>query len=129
VFDASALVRSVVGPKTEVQPWIAQVLAGDLEGLVPDLVYAEIANALLVYVRSGLMRLEDAIEASARLARLPLEAVPLGRLGAAVLETALALGLSAYDTFYVAVAELEDAILVTADRRLAAAYDRSALVS
>jgi predicted nucleic acid-binding protein len=45
-----------------------------------------------------------------------------------VLAAALDTGLTAYDTSYLVVAEQSGAVIVTADRRLAVAYPRSALL-
>ena len=45
-----------------------------------------------------------------------------------VLAAALETGLSAYDAAYLVVAAQANAVLVTADRRLAAAHPRSALL-
>ena len=59
--------------------------------------------------------------------------LPLTRHGAALAAAALSaavdLELSAYDGAYAALAEALDAVLVTADRRLAAAVPRAALVT
>ena len=128
MFDASALVRSVIEPRSEARSWVARIGAG-IEGFVPDLAYAEVAHALLRYVRGRIMTLQAAREATANVAMLPLERVALGGLATAALETAVAHELSVYDGFYLLLAVREDAILVTADRRLAAAYDRSELVT
>lgn len=50
-------------------------------------------------------------------------------LSSAALHTALDLGLSAYDGTYAALAESLDAVLVTADRRLAGAVRSAELIA
>lgn len=59
---------------------------------------------------------------------LPLRVHPNRTLAAAALARAVEVGLGAYDAFYLVLADALDAILVTADRRLAAAYDRVELI-
>jgi len=59
---------------------------------------------------------------------LPIRVVSRRDVAAEVLATALETGLSAYDASYLVVAAQADAVLVTADRRLAAAARRSALL-
>ena len=60
---------------------------------------------------------------------LPLRVHRHAPFAAEALERALALGISGYDAFYVVLAEATDAVLVTADRRLAEAYDRVELLA
>jgi predicted nucleic acid-binding protein len=55
--------------------------------------------------------------------------VPSVRLARASLAAALELGLTSYDASYVVLAGAFDATLITADRRLAAAYDKAELIS
>jgi predicted nucleic acid-binding protein len=64
----------------------------------------------------------------ARALALPLEIRSLRDLAGGALDSALAHGLSVYDACYVVLAESLGATLITADRRLAAAVDRSELV-
>ena len=54
---------------------------------------------------------------------------PLSSLAGDALELALRHGISAYDASYLALAEGTEAVLVTADRRLAALATRSELVA
>jgi predicted nucleic acid-binding protein len=97
--------------------------------LAPDHLLLESANALRKYVRAGEF---DEIEAAGALAdvlALRIDFVPAAPLASGALRLSLQLGLSVYDTAYVMVAEAAKATLVTADRRLAAAYERSELIS
>lgn len=59
---------------------------------------------------------------------LPFAVISLPLLVRAALDLALARGLTAYDACYAVLAEATDAVLVTADVRLAAAVPRSALL-
>jgi predicted nucleic acid-binding protein len=92
------------------------------------LVYAEIGNALLVEQRAGLLPASELASALNEIMRLPLAVVPIRALIGDALAIASARALSAYDACYVALAEANDAVLVTADRKLAAATTRSALI-
>ena len=90
--------------------------------------YVEIGNALLVEQRAGLLPAAELASALNEIMRLPLAVVPIRALIVDALAIASARALSAYDGCYVALAEANDAILVTADRKLAAATTRSALI-
>jgi predicted nucleic acid-binding protein len=94
----------------------------------PDLVYGEVANALLRYVRAGRLTGADADEAMRLILEVPLRVVSLRSLALDALMLAREIGLSAYDATYVLLAEATGATLVTADRRLAAAVDRVAVI-
>jgi predicted nucleic acid-binding protein len=59
---------------------------------------------------------------------LPLRTVPLSVLSVPALERALSGRISVYDSCYLELAEAAGATLVTADRRLARAAPRSALL-
>jgi predicted nucleic acid-binding protein len=94
----------------------------------PDLVYGEVANALLRYVRAGRLESADADEAMRLILEVPLRVVSLRSLAVDALRLAREIGLSVYDATYVLLTEATGATLVTADRRLAAAVDRVALI-
>jgi predicted nucleic acid-binding protein len=89
----------------------------------------ETANALAGYVRTGRLSVLDATEALASLLRLRLGLISLRALAVPALEYSLRYGISAYDACYLALAEQSGAVLVTADRRLAALATRSELVA
>ena len=109
--------------------WIAAVDAAEVNGTVPEHFYVEVANALRAYVRAGRMRAAVAAELVTRCLDLPLAARPARDLVPAALARSLQLELTVYDAAYVVLAEAADAVLVTADRDLARAYDRVELVS
>jgi predicted nucleic acid-binding protein len=127
VFDASVFVRALVEREPRAEEWIDRAF-GDVEVSVPSLVFAEVGNALAGYVRSGEL---PASAADARLEftlRLPHAVTDVGELAPAALAIAVARELSLYDACYVALAEGQDAPLVTADRRLAAVVERAELL-
>ena len=95
---------------------------------VPDLVYGEVANALLGYVRARQLAAVDADEAMQLILEVPVRVVSLRSLAVDALRLAREIGLSAYDATYVLLTEATGATLVTADRRLAAAVERVALI-
>ncbi len=129
VFDASVLIRAIVDESEVARDWLRAVARGELTALVPELIWAEIANALHLYVRSRRMRRAEAQEALVRLLQLPIESQRLAPLTLVALELAAKRRLTAYDAYYVALADAADAVLVTADRRLASSVDRAELVS
>lgn len=127
IFDASVFLRALVEREPRAEAWIDRAF-GDVEVSVPSLLFADVANALAGYVRSGEL---PARGADARLEftlRLPHAVTDVGELAPAALAVAVARGLSVYDACYVVLAEGQDAVLVTADRRLAAAVTRAELV-
>jgi predicted nucleic acid-binding protein len=91
-------------------------------------VFAESASALLKYVRHGKIRTGDADDALAAIVSLPAEVVSSGLLARQALALAVTRRISAYDGCYLALAIGYDAVLVTADRRLAEAAERAALL-
>lgn len=86
--------------------------------MAPDLIYAELINALWKHVQRGTVPEAAARERLDAAAALPLKTEPLAPLNAHALELALALGHPAFDCYYLAAAMDRDATLVTADRRL-----------
>ena len=129
VLDASVFVRSAVQRSTGAREWLDAVEADELDGHVPELVYAEIASSLVKYVRSGAMSASDAVAALDTVTAFPLHTHRLGDLASGALSLAVETGLSAYDCCYAVLAELLEIPLVTADRRLAAAVPRAELLA
>jgi predicted nucleic acid-binding protein len=128
-FDASAIVRAAFGESERALARVASVERGDSEGVAPDLLWLELANAFAGYVRHGRLSLEQGRRAMSDVLRLPLRTTPSRDLAAASLAVALQRGLSVYDACYAVVAEVEQAVLVTADRQLADAVPSSELVA
>ena len=128
VFDASVFVRAVVLREASAREWVRRAMGKELSVAVPDLVFAEIGNALGVYVRDSTLTLDGALRRIALIRRIPLEERDLRILVEPAVGFAISRGLSVYDACYAVLAEAEDAVLVTADRRLAAVVNRAELV-
>jgi predicted nucleic acid-binding protein len=96
--------------------------------LVPDLIYAESASALTRYARTGKLALERVLAVLATIIELPFEPTPSQLLAVPACALAFRHRITTYDAHYLALAEAEDAVLVTADRRLAEAASRSVLL-
>ena len=120
--------RGLVSAQPEAMGWIEGALRGSIEAAAPDVVFYEVANALTNYVRAGML---DSREATSRLQdvlAMPLQVHAARTLAPEAHALAVTRGISAYDGAYLALAIGYDAVLVTADRRLADAAERSALV-
>jgi predicted nucleic acid-binding protein len=105
-----------------------RVETGEVDATAPDLIWAEVAHTLLRYVRTGAITPENAQLRLLSLLGLPIRLESLAALAPAVLPLALGSGLSGYDAFYLALAQASNAVLVTADRKLAAAASRAEVV-
>ena len=121
--DASVAVRWFVRqPGSEA----ADAVLGSGDQLIaPDLVVAEVGNALWKYLRASLMSADAAGQAQGHLAVLFDELVPLAELATAALAAARELGHPIYDCFYLVLAHQRDCRLVTADQRLLTAVRRT----
>jgi predicted nucleic acid-binding protein len=127
VLDASVLVRAAVDRSPEARAWTAR-LGGEVHGHAPELIWAEVASALRLYVSTAAMSSVFAHEVLANLARLDLEPHALRELAAPALERALRQRVSVYDACYLVLADALEATLVTADRRLAEAAKEADLI-
>lgn len=127
IFDANVFVRALAPGEPAAISWLDRAVE-ELEVSVPDLVFAEVANALAGYVRAATVTAEEALEHLEFVVRLPRHVRPTGELAPGALALAVSRSLSVYDACYAVLAEAEDAVLVTADRRLAAAVSRSELL-
>jgi len=97
---------------------LVEHMEGRAKIIVPPLLYYEVGNILL-FGRSR-PPVEQVVDALTDLFSIPLEVVaPTLVSGHATLRLASARGLSYYDATYVALAEMLDCSLITADRRLA----------
>ncbi len=99
----------------------AVILLEREEGLIaPEIVVAEVANALWRKLRSGEMTSAQAEAAVGELPGLFDDLVPGLRLAARSLALAADLDHPVYDCLYLALAEFREASLVSADQRLLA---------
>lgn len=114
--DASGVVAALVDDGPEGR-WAESLLTSHLAA--PHLLPAEVANVMRRSVSAGEISEDVASLAHADLVDLRVELFPYGTVASRIWE--LRHNLSAYDAWYVAVAELLDAPLATLDRRLVAA--------
>jgi predicted nucleic acid-binding protein len=112
VVDANVVIYLVF--ETSFTPLAREVYARDSDWVVPDLWEAEVLNGLLNEVRAGHTTVEDALRAASNAATLL-----TGRAHRcdreAVLRTAQATHLTAYDAYYVVLARTLGVQLVTED--------------
>lgn len=114
VVDASAVVAALAGVGADGE-WAETELARD-DLAAPHLMPAEVANILRRAVLAGRLSADAASLAHGDLLDLPIALFPYEVSAPRVWE--LRADLSAYDAWYVALAETLDAALVTLDRRL-----------
>lgn len=117
VVDASAVVAALVdgGPDGR---WVESLLVGEVL-IAPHLMPIEVANILRRSVRGGAIREDIAAMAHDDLVQLPVELHPYEPYATRVWQ--LGNQVTAYDAWYVAIAESLGLPLVTLDRRLARA--------
>lgn len=83
----------------------------------PDLLIAECANILWKKVRKGELSEEEAAFAARLLARADVDLMPMRPYLEAATRIAVSLDHPAYDCVYLAMAEAEKSVFVTADQR------------
>lgn len=116
VVDASVVIKWLL---PEVHSGAARrILAADHALLAPDLLWAELGNALWKRLRSGEIAAEDARDLLRDFRRFPIVTTPILSLIDAALEIATHLDRTVYDSLYLALALARRCQLVTADRRL-----------
>jgi predicted nucleic acid-binding protein len=116
VLDASVAVKWFVE-----EPGTAAamaLLAQDESLIAPDLVIAEIANVTWKHLMRGDLQHAQLAHVPEAVPRMFAELWPTVWLASRAFEIAVELRHPVYDCFYLALAESEDATLVTADRRL-----------
>lgn len=117
VVDASLVVAALVDGDAD-GTWAESELAR-APLAAPHLLPVEVANILRRAVRSGAISKDVGAVAHADLLALPIELFPYEPVASRVWE--LRDSVTAYDAYYVALAELLDAPLATFDRKLARA--------
>ncbi|OAN55240.1 hypothetical protein A6A04_11300 [Paramagnetospirillum marisnigri] len=122
VIDASVAMKWLVDGEGADR---AQRLIGIDTLAAPDLIFAEVANALWRYTAQGLLPAAAGATAISALRKTLDQSYPLGDLAPRAYAIAAELNHPAYDCCYLALAEMLDAPLITADRRLAARGETS----
>ena len=115
VIDASVACKCFVSEPQSDQA--EELLAGDEPLIAPDLIVPEVCNVAWLKLRRCEITFDQASAMVDGLPELLDEVVSPGQLAARALAIANALAHPAYDCFYLALAELRDTRLVTADRR------------
>jgi predicted nucleic acid-binding protein len=114
VTDASVLVAALTDSE-RTGHWAVEILSED-HPVAPDLALVEASNILRRLERSRILSPEEALAAHQDLLQLDLILVPIEPFAARIWE--LRRNISAYDAWYVAVAESFGIALATLDRRL-----------
>jgi predicted nucleic acid-binding protein len=118
VVDASVVhAMTEDGPLPEI---LTQAVLGK-ELNAPDLLLAEVSNAIWKIVRFTGQPAEHAVARQIRLLELPITRTPDATLLPAAMALALRLPHSVYDCLYLALAVELDCAVLTADRRFASA--------
>jgi len=123
IVDASIAVKWVV--EEPGSGAVKAVLSSGERLIAPDLVLAEIGNAIRKKLSHGIIPREQALLAGRTAERAFDELVPIRLLAVGAIELALDLNHPVYDCFYLALAARERMPLITADDRLRAAAERA----
>ena len=116
VVDASVACKWFV--EEEGSTAAESLLASDGTLIAPDLIVAEVCSAIWKKCRAGAMTSDQAAAVMDTLPGFFDDLVPCRQLGGRSLALAEALDHPVYDCFYLALAEREDTVAVTADARL-----------
>ncbi|MBI5235938.1 MAG: type II toxin-antitoxin system VapC family toxin [Deltaproteobacteria bacterium] len=121
VIDASVVLKWYLLDEEEGQSALS-ILDGYVSDRValiaPALLEFEVASGLAIAKRRGRVQDEDVLRAMDGFLGLGIELKPLTRLFPKILEYCGKFNLSAYDASYVALADNQKTLLVTADKRL-----------
>lgn len=116
VLDASAAVEAVLG-RPRASAIIDRLEQAD-RVTVPDLFFAEVANALWKYVRVAEITIDDGQALLSTASALADESLPSRELATEALATAAAFDHSVYDALYAVTARRSGAAVCTIDSRL-----------
>lgn len=125
VVDASVAVKWFIPEQLSADA--RMFLAAEYELLAPDLLWAELGNALWKKHRRRELDPRTARRLLRDFARVPIEYHASGRWTEAALELAIRHGITVHDGLYLALATGNGCRVVTADRRLHETCQRGAL--
>ncbi len=114
VIDASVAVKWLL-PEVHSESAL-RLLSSESELHAPDLLYAEVGNALWKHVRLGELARSEALTALNLLDKAPLEIHATKELAPFALELVFHSQKTLYDTLYLALAVVKDCPVVTADK-------------
>lgn len=115
VVDASVLLKLYLAETGSTE---AEALENRHDLIAPDLVIAETMNALWKALRRKFVQAAEAKQVVEGISKSFFAIVPTEELAERAWEIVVALDHPAYDTFYLALAERERCMFVTADERL-----------
>jgi predicted nucleic acid-binding protein len=127
--DASAVVRALIDQNSAAVEWLGRIAKEEIQAACPDLLYAEVANTVLVQQRGGRLTQDRARRVLDATGAMPFATESFESLAIPAWVVAIERDLSAYDACYVVLAETLGATLITADRRLAAATTDAVLIT
>ena len=122
IVDASVAVKWVT--EEENSDRAEELFVADGALVAPELVLAEVGNALWKKFRNGRLEADQAVRAVHRMPAFFGLLVPSFELASAAMRLSTTLDHPIYDCFYLALAEREAAPIVSADRKLLAAAAR-----
>lgn len=131
VVDASLLVKWYIPEQLseQAQEIMLSAIKGEASLLAPDLILSEVGNVLWKKGRRGELTPEEIREIADAVIQLSLVTmVSSNVLLPGALEIALTNDRTVYDSLYMALAVAEEAVFVTADRRLVNALTDTPLV-
>jgi predicted nucleic acid-binding protein len=129
VVDASVVVQALVEKTPAAVEWLSRIGRQEVRAACPTLLYAEVGHAVLRLHRAGALTVRAAQRVIDRTLAAPFDPEPLEILVFPAWSIAVERGLSIYDACYVLLAETRDAVLLTADQRLAEATPNGVLIT
>ena len=122
IIDASVGVKWLIAERDDD---LADRLLGRLDLTAPDLLHLEVAHLLGKLRRRGAITGQFSRSAWAELKAKPVQLHPMAELLDPAFEFSMRFGAAIYDCVYLAMAESEDDLLITADERFARAIRQS----
>jgi predicted nucleic acid-binding protein len=126
VIDSSVAIKWLI--TESYSPQAEQILqhyqSGDIEMLVPELIYAEVGNVIWKKHEFQGLGGEDARAVMLSFLHLPLNVVPTQQLLIDAFQLAITYRRTVYDSLYLALSQREQCEFITADEKLVHAVQR-----